>query len=103
YYVMGCSKLKKLAISSCIFLSAIILFGCTNQTSEIDDSTANENEGSTALPSTQGKEQIIPEPYSKALLSIKSQNYEMAYNYLNLVLSDFPESDYALPAHLLKG
>jgi len=73
----------KLRLLLIVFIIGIFVAGCDSQ--GVNEKKKNE----------------IPEPYKLALDDIKNQDYASSYRYLELTISDFPESKYINDAHFL--
>lgn len=91
---------KLLSITA--LLITILLSGCNN--SKEEEKGVQENiEGAIKEKSSVQTKHEVPEPYIKAITAINNQNWKLANTYLDLVLSDFPKSEYVFPTQILKG
>lgn len=88
------TKYKFLAISALFF--TILLPGCNDSKNGEKAIDKNKN-------TTEQIKQEIPEPYIKAITAINNKDWELANTYLDLVISDFPDSEYIFPTQTLKG
>src|SRR5690625_2779538 len=88
---------------SSIFLTiTIMLAGCANNEvaeSDIKDKT----EEITEVDSNEESYDEIPEPYTKALSAFNNSDWDLASTYLDLVITDFPDSEYVFPSYTLKS
>ncbi|MFJ7664199.1 hypothetical protein ACIQXW_17730 [Lysinibacillus sp. NPDC097162] len=85
---------------------ALFLAGCNSSEKEEKALEQNKEETIEAVTDEKAAEQIIqeiPEPYTKALIAINDQRWDLANTYLDLVISDFPDSEYILPTKIIQG
>lgn len=105
--------MKEILYSFLIF-SILLLSACGKETAEIqtekkDDTAKQETIVEAEKPDEAGKDipqvekEKVPEPYAHALEKIKAADFKMAKKYLNLTVSDFPNSEYAYKANLIKS
>ncbi|MGE7090528.1 hypothetical protein ACQKII_03535 [Lysinibacillus sp. NPDC048646] len=80
----------------------ILLAGCSDSTNGEKAVEKNIKEVTEENTAEQIKQEI-PEPYTKAIIAINNKNWELANTYLDLVLSDYPDSEYLFPTQILKG
>jgi len=79
-----------------------MLAGCANNEvaeSDIKDKT----EEITEVDSNEESYDEIPEPYTKALSAFNNSDWDLASTYLDLVITDFPDSEYVFPNYTLKS
>lgn len=90
--------MKKLGIVAILFLLiSLTLLGCGKAEKVSDNNTEKATQEKVK------QEDQIPEPYSKAISFINAGDFGMANTYLDLMLTDFPESEYIFPTYILKG
>ncbi|WP_027356326.1 hypothetical protein [Desulfofundulus thermocisternus] len=87
--------IRKFPPTLCLLL-LILLFGCANNKS-IQSSTYNPK------PESYKIFDIKPEPYKKALQQINNMDYDMALKYLDLTITDFPNSKYVNNSYILES
>lgn len=89
---------KLLILLSIIFVT----FGCSQNNTQENlekEEVVLENEDNI----NQETIQEAPEPYTKAIEAINNKNWKLANKYLELVITDFPNSEYIYPAQILRG
>lgn len=87
-----------------ILFIALFLVGCGETAINKKESEKNSEESSTDKIADQEMiNEEVPEPYEKAITAINNKNWELVNTYLDLVLTDFPDSEYIFPTQVLKG
>ncbi|MFJ7887311.1 hypothetical protein ACIQYL_04420 [Lysinibacillus xylanilyticus] len=92
-------KNLKLQVITALFIT-ILLVGCSNSSN--GEKTEKNGKDDTEVNNIEQIKQDIPEPYKKAIIAINNKNWELANTYLDLVISDFQDSEYILPTQILK-
>ncbi|MGE7694709.1 hypothetical protein ACQKNC_11400 [Lysinibacillus sp. NPDC094177] len=80
----------------------LLLSGCSENKNENENENENKKKAIEENTTDQIKQEI-PEPYTKAITAINNKNFTLANTYLDLVIKDFPDSEYILPSQILKG
>ena len=85
---------KRYALLISIIVMGLLLSGCSSNGNQ----SINNN-----IIANQVEIEEVPEPYTRAILALNNQDWELANTYLALVLKDFPNSDYVLPTKILQN